>query len=147
MESPNPPKLRPLQCRVDSPENPKFWKTKAFKDLNAKWYAKLKKDGFEDAESDEDHLIDWSRTLFSKRPEYDQSKEEYYRLAGQFLHDHTFQTETERKIWELHQDGVSIRKIVKLLKKKRLKVSHVSVFQTIKSLAAVMVTQWKQNQS
>jgi hypothetical protein len=134
---------------MDQDSKPKFYKTKAFEALNAKWYDKLKKSGFEDAESDEDHLTDWSRTLFLKRPEYDQSKEEYYRLAGQFLHDHTFRTETERKIWELHQDGVSIRKIVKLLRKKRLKVSHVGVFNTIKSLASVMVQQWKisQNQS
>lgn len=127
---------------MDQPK-PKYWTTQAFKQLNAKWQKKLKKSGFEDAESDEEHLIDWSRTVFSKRPEYDQSKEEYYRLAGQFLHEHMFQTETERKIWALHQDGVSIRNIVIMLKKKRLRVSHVMVFETIKSLASIMVTQWK----
>lgn len=128
-------------------DSPKYWNSSEFKALKSKWYGKLKKSGFKDAETDEEHLQDWSRTLFSKRPEYDQSKEEYYRLAGHFLHEHTFQTETDRKIWDLHQNGVSIRNIVKLLKKKRLRVSHVMVFETIKSLAGVMIVQWKLNQS
>ena len=46
------------------------------------------------------------------------AKEEYYRLAGQFLHSHSFPSALEREIWALHSDGMSIRHIVAKLKKK-----------------------------
>ena len=137
---------------MDNQAKPKFYKTKTFQNLNDKWYKKLKKDGFKDIESGvpseigELRLLDWSRSKFTKSVEWNQSKQEYYRLAGQFLYHHIFQTEEERKIWELHQDGVSVRNIVKTLKKQKIKAGHVKVFNTIKSLASIMVCQWKTNQ-
>lgn len=40
---------------------------------------------------------------------------EYYRLARQFLHDYSFESPKEKKIWELHSDGLSYRKIIRNL--------------------------------
>lgn len=96
---------------------PKFYETDEFKALDAEWKQKLKDDGFKDIERDDDRLQDWS-AAFARHPEYNQSKEEYYRLAGQFLHEYRFQgpqAAFNRQIWELHANGTSIREIVKIL--------------------------------
>ncbi len=95
--------------------HPKFYQTDAFKALNDQWKQKLNSSGFNDIERDEDSLQDWS-TGFSRHLEYNASKEEYYRLAGQFLHEYRFRGKEaawSKKIWELHATGTSIRNIVK----------------------------------
>lgn len=102
----------------DPKDRPKFFQTQDFKALDAEWKTKLKDSGFEDIEKDEDSLIDWASSAFKRRPEYDQSKAEYYRLAGQFLHDYRFRGPDAawlKRIWELHAVGTSIREIVKIV--------------------------------
>lgn len=42
--------------------------------------------------------------------------ENYYQRARELLHTHQFETELQRKIWELHSDGLSKKKIEKEIK-------------------------------
>ncbi len=97
-------------------QKPKFFETHNFKKLKDKWYGKLEKSGFKDIEHDEDFLQNPS-TPFGRADtaQYNQSKEEYYRLAGHFLHDHKFTNDTEKRVWELHQSGVGTREIARRL--------------------------------
>ncbi len=102
----------------DPKDQPKFFQSQSFKALNAEWEAKLKDSGFEDIERDENNLKEYASSDFKKRPEYDQSKEEYYRLAGQFFHDYSFRgpnREWKKRVWGLHAEGKSIREIIKIL--------------------------------
>lgn len=95
-------------------QKPKFFQTHSFKALKDKWYGRLKEKGFTDIERDEEYLQSPS-TRFSRGEnlDYDKSKEEYYRLAGHFLHDHRFVNDTERRVWELHSNGMSADEIAK----------------------------------
>lgn len=121
-------------------------KDKEFKALQTKWYEKLKKKGFEDIETDEDNLKVWHSFFFTDRREnrytkgsWD-SKEEYYRLAGQFLHEHEFIDATDRFIWEHHAAGKNNREILDLLKSRRTKVRNVRhVDSRVRDLAEEMV--------
>ena len=47
---------------------------------------------------------------------YYRDLEEYYRLAGQWLHEHPFRNDTERRIWELHAEGASVTRIFRVLR-------------------------------
>ncbi len=120
------------------------FKTKEFKALEAKWDAKLKKSGFEDIEQREDgNLKVWHSLFFKVRCKGNvsqQSKEEYYRLAGQFLNDYAFENETDRRIWELHSNGDGVRTIAATIsKRKRNKTSKSVVNSVIRRLAAEMI--------
>ena len=87
-------------------------KTKEFKELQDEWYEKLKKEGFNDIETDEDNLKQWESYIFSR---YDENlipfKTEYFRLAGQFLHTHKFKSKKLRKMWKYHSEGYSFNEI------------------------------------
>lgn len=93
-------------------------KSKEFQKLQKQWYKKLEKTGFKDAEQEDGNLKVWESSYFSSR--YSEgafsAKEDYYRLAGQFLHSHKFETPKEQRIWSLHAEGKSIRTIAKELK-------------------------------
>lgn len=93
----------------------KYYETADFKALQKKWYGKLEDDGFQDAEREDGALQNWSTQFSRGNLEFNQSKEEYFRLAGHFLHDHRFANETERRVWELHTNGMSTGKIAKAL--------------------------------
>lgn len=98
------------------------------KQLQLKWYGKIKAKGFKDIEDNEGRLKSWSgyklsdnRTNPSVNNNYSsklwkESQAEYYRLAGHFLHDMEFKSVTHRKVWELHASGLTMREIGKLLK-------------------------------
>lgn len=111
-----------------------------FDKLQAEWDKKLAESGFEDAEQRDGNLKLWSSMLFKvhHNPTLYQAKEEYYRLAGQFLHDHKFVDDTERAIWELHAEGTSMRDIVMTLKPKGHKVYKWKVQQIIRRLSEEM---------
>ncbi len=112
------------------------------KKLQAKWYAKLEKAGFKDIEQDDDNLKQWHSHRFLVSNNYSKDKfddkENYFRLAGQFLHEHKFQSVLDKKIWEAHSEGLSVREIVKTLKQKNIKVYKNLVHVTITRLAAIM---------
>ena len=134
-------------------------KDKALKD---KWYAKLKKEGFNDIESDEDNLKRWDHMYFVARHTNFETKsnpklggaststwsglaftsrQEYFQLAGVFLYEHQFETETDRLVWELHYSGETAVGVYRALKKKNKKIGLGSVQKVIKRLSEVMVSQ------
>lgn len=104
--------------------------------LIKEWDRKLKESGFKDIEDRKtDMLKSWSGTVAfnwevadkAKQFEYTQkygyssltwkqSQEEYYRLAGQILHEAEFKSEQHRMIWEAHAEGLSQAEIAKKLK-------------------------------
>lgn len=119
----------------------KFYESAKFKKLNAKWTEKLKKDGFKDQEEmievldihgvkkEGDRLKTWTTSLFRGRfnqTRYD-AQVTYWRLVGQFLHEHSFKNQIERTIWELYTKGIHLSKIAPEVKiKPRTVISIVS---------------------
>lgn len=99
--------------------SPSLQKTQSQDDLKALqkiWYEKLKKSGFvdiEDTNSSKQYLKSWHSIYFHCRytPQSFEEKQEYYRRAGIFLHDHKFDSRLEKAIWSLHSEGMSIQKI------------------------------------
>lgn len=116
-------------------------KDKDFKKLQDLWYAKLEKSGFKDIEQDEQYFKS-SPDIFRAKPDkvWIESKIEYYRLAGQMLHDYTFQSNLEKIVWELHSDGKSLDKIIDILKDRKIKTYRWQAQQIIERLAEVMVS-------
>lgn len=121
--------------------------SKQFKDLQRLWYDKLEKTGFKEIEQEDGLLKRWSTRVFSDKAngsyynekiEYYKSREEYYRLAGHFLHDYKFANKKEHRIWELHAEGVSIQAIVEIMTKARFKTSIKRAHQTIQRLVKEM---------
>lgn len=114
-------------------------KNKEFAKLKSKWYGKLKKSGFQDIEKNEYDLVDKSY-IFSRDydPDKFRAKEEYYRMAEEFLTNYHFQDNTDRFIWSQHAEGTSIRDIVKLLKVKRIKSYKFKVHAAINRLQRLM---------
>lgn len=98
------------------------WNSKKFLTLQAKWYDRLRDDGFEDAEKG-DHLRVYqslrlcnetayrpntTRGVLSKQSRlYQESVRDYYRLASQFLQKHKFSSALNKRVWELHTQGHS----------------------------------------
>jgi hypothetical protein len=123
-----------------------------FKALQKKWYTKLKKSGFEDHEDIHGHLkCDGSENLrrrskdpnrIGKEPLFT-SRVEYYRLAGQFYWEHKFADDVEKRIWERHKEGISIRDIVKAMRSSKLKIHRRMVHETIQRLARHMLNKAK----
>lgn len=116
----------------------KFWKNEQYKKLEEYWYKKLEKDGFNDVESSEDHLKMWTSTMLKKSTPTWRAKEHYYYMATQFLNDYKFESNRERIIWEYHANGISVRDIVVILKKVRIKLKKDAVWLIIKKLQAAM---------
>lgn len=115
-----------------------------FEKLKAKWYGKLKKDGFEDIELDEDTLSTYSTEFVRKRAKNQnggfQIKADYYYMANHFLNQYPFKTPLERIIWEYHANGISARNIAQLLTKARRKrVGRMTVWRVIDRLNIVMM--------
>jgi hypothetical protein len=115
-----------------------------FEKLKEKWYSKLKREGFEDIEKDEDSLKVWSSTIFGKTKALIQhggwqAKATYYQMASTFLSEYKFDNDRERKIWEKHSEGLSMRDISVSLGTKRSKTySRTYVWMVIKKLRIKM---------
>lgn len=115
------------------------FKTREFKKLQSKWYKKLEKSGFEEAENtalESNPLKKWHSSYFqavSHGAENAIFKQEYFRLAGIFLHDYSFETRKDMKVWALHAQGLPIREIARLCKTQKDKIH-----KTIKLLTREM---------
>lgn len=117
--------------------------TKPSKELQAEWDKKLKESGFEDIENGLGHLKLWSRSFGVHHPDSArvEAAQEYYSMAGKFLHDYEFTSEMQKTIWEYHANGLSIRDIVKVLGKAKIinpstgtPYSRMRVFRIVRSL-------------
>lgn len=115
-------------------------KSNKFKDLQSKWYDKLKRGGFKDIEQEDGNIKTWSGHVYRYCKTQDQIdiKTDYYRLAGQFLHEYKFQTPTEKFLWKNHSEGVSLRSIARLLAKKGIKTNKDALNAVLKKLVDKM---------
>lgn len=108
----------------------------AFKALQDKWYDKLATKGFEDIEerhSPREMLKCWHNTWFQSRGTPDQIAKQglYYQMATDMLNTYEFADKLDRRIWELHANGASVREIAKIVKLSKSPV-HIRI-QRIKS--------------
>jgi hypothetical protein len=110
--------------------------------LQRKWYAILKKHGFQDIERFNrygafDDLFN-KHTSTRKGMEACAEDAEYYRAARHFFWEYKFRNAREKRVWELHCEGVSYRDIMKSLRQKphqRLRpISFREVFQIVNRL-------------
>lgn len=116
-----------------------------FQKLQEHWYKKLKESGFEDIESSDGRLKEYSSTLkgnpnkvFTQNGGWE-AKEEYYRMASHFLLEHKFKTNLEQVIWEYHTNGIGVRDIATILDKTGIiKTNRTTVSQLIKKLRQIM---------
>lgn len=120
-------------------------KTKDFKTLQELWDKKLARSGFVDIEDRSERLKMASSVQFNpndnrrgQNTTYWASKEAYYHMANQFLYNHDFKDNKERIIWEYHANGLSVRDIVTLLKKARIKTYRTGVWMIISRLEDLM---------
>lgn len=98
----------------------KFYQSARFREINREWQKKLKESGFSDIEytfpnGDTSGLTKPAIGVCGPQPSLQKynARIEYYTMASKFLHDFKFSTRLDFKIWELHSDGFSYRKIVK----------------------------------
>lgn len=136
--------------------------SKQFELLKKKWYAKLKREGFNDLENTDDSLKSWELSRYyrgadkkfyktaeermGKGLRLSLTKQEYFRLVGHFLHDHKFEDNVQKLVWEYHAEGTSYRKIVKLLKHRRIKRNLMEVFFIIRDLKKIMLERYKRDE-
>lgn len=128
-------------------------KNKELKKLTKLWYKKLEKEGFQEIEQADGNLKVWHSHKFLRTSDGSvfsaPAKEEYFRSAGHFLHDHVFSNEAEKDIWKLHCEGLSIREIAKVFKSKKNEkeytkcINNRNVHLTLQSLARIMLNRYK----
>lgn len=122
---------------------------KEYLELQAIWDKKLKEAGFKDLEQRKDGLLkEWANEPVRKyTKQRADAKYEYYRSAGQFFHHFEFANKVEKRIFELHSEGISIRSIVKMLTVEKLWFSRGwrpnkrAVHETIQRLSRLMLSQ------
>ena len=127
---------------------------KEFKKLQAQWYAKLARKGFEDIESrpaqfgDQCILKEFESSKFYNRNRHIDSfiaQEEYFRLAGQFLHEYKFKSKFEQKIWRMHCEGLGLDEIVTIINTRRERLQRTAISLIIKRLSKVMLALVRKN--
>lgn len=116
-------------------------KTKNLKQLIKDWDQKLKDSGFKDIEDRKTGLLkhhggDISLSVMQNRVTgytvgrgystiaWKDSQAEYYRIAGQLLHEAEFKSPRHRLIWQLHSEGVTECEIATILNITRRKVEY-----------------------
>jgi|SRR5271166_3333123 len=62
-----------------------------------------------------------------------QSKTVYYQVAQEKLRLYPFKNETDKLVWQLHTEGLSIREITRRINKKKYK--QTQVFRKIKKIS------------
>lgn len=123
---------------------------KKLQQLQAKWYRKLERSGFKDVEAPDAFGDMRLKQLDSNqlRHGYKSSVQmvnvqRYYELARQFHYQHNFENGREKRLWELHAEGLSAYHISEKLKSDgyRKNVSMTSIKRTVKKLERVMLAQ------
>lgn len=122
-----------MTCPLQMPQR----KDKAFIELQAEWYEKLEKSGFEDIEdttSPNEFLKRWDSSYFktqSRAAEF-HSKREYFDLACSYRETKMqgfkyilFGKQLDRAVWELHAEGLSLREIAKEVGKNKTIVHNI----------------------
>lgn len=118
--------------------------SKEFLDLQAKWDKKLAKNGFTDIEQRDGRLKIHETTRFYNMSEIrKESSEQYYRLASFFYHEHNFINEKQKLVWFYHSNGITIRDIVKKLRKQGYKAHRSTIHELIQKLLKLMYERYK----
>lgn len=114
--------------------------SQSYEKLKEVWYKKLERSGFEDIEKDEFNLKQYSSRFAEATVVRNwHAKSEYYSMAGQFLNNYKFNSRLEKIIWEYHSNGISIRDIVKILKKVRVsQLKRARIHQILAKLVLEM---------
>ncbi len=115
-----------------------------FKKLQGVWYRKLAETGFVDLEKgDKFRSQGWMAGRFqfeyTASPTKWNTKEEYYRLCGVFLHANVFQGHHQRRVWELHTEGMSDLKIAKRLSSPQRKLTRLYIWHMLNKLERKML--------
>lgn len=106
--------------------------------LQKQWYKKLEKQGFKDIETEDGFLKDWDSYRFLKlSPEWFYSKQEFYAMAGRFLHDRKFYLSSHHLIWQLFSEGKSVSYIAKKTDISEYTVSKIIKIYTNEMLAGL----------
>lgn len=110
-------------------EMDKFYRTKAFFDLNKEWKAKLSEAGFTDLERGPTEYSELppSVNVHTSRFKTREVTEEYFDLALEYLSHGKFKNTTQRHLWELHCQGLSLAEIAK-----EMKLGKSTVFYHVK---------------
>lgn len=122
-------------------------KTKeTFKQLQKRWYGKLKEKGFEDIEKNEyefksvpnsTYKFTQKARMHSNSPDY--GKQEYYLMASHFLNEHKFASKLESAVWAYHSEGLSYRNISRILSAAKVsKKSKDQISFIVKRLRQIM---------
>lgn len=113
-----------------------------FKKLQAKWYKKagykteFNEFGYNAHNEDGRHYYNqYGHQEFA-------TKQRYYELAGQFIYGYSFKDNTDKRVWTLHSEGITIRQIAETLK-----LSKSLVHRTIKHLKEEMIKQYTKEDS
>lgn len=86
--------------------------------LQAKWNQKLKDSGFEDIEQKDGNLKSWHSMYFMCRYSAKEfaEKQEYYRLARQYLEYWPFKSERQKRVWDMMEVGRTYKEMAKSLR-------------------------------
>ena len=123
-------------------------KSKGFKKLQSEWYSKLKDEGFEDIEYLRDgepgEWLKGNSKFASEEAALSMSLEEtdeadiiysttfdYYSQAAALLHTAEFESDIHQRVWEMHSEGLSYRKIGKAVG-----FSHPKVMRMVDKIKA-----------
>lgn len=117
----------------------KFWKTKEFEKLEKKWYDKLKKSGFEDAEktvAGEKLLKKFAKSL-TYFPQVNsivvrEGRAYYYQMAEQKANAATYSEDWHKTVMLKHAEGLNNVEISKELMKQKVSKTRQQVAAVIK---------------
>lgn len=121
----------------------KIYSPKEINDLRKVWYEKLAKKGFEDLElvyedGNSSHFLRKNlRLRASCDAEAIASTREYYSIAAEFAHHGDFPSFVESRIWQLHADGWTYRKIAK-----RMNLGVSTIHRKINHMEKLMWDWW-----
>lgn len=117
---------------------------KKFEELQAKWYAKLAKEGFVDIEGGMENRPKIRTQVYRHGMDLSQieAKAEYYRLAEHFLIEYKFAHPIEKLVWKLHSEGVPLRTIVVLLDDQGIKTDKNAVNNVTKKISKIMLKRY-----
>lgn len=120
-------------------QSPKFYEGAEFKKLQKKWYKKLEKSGFEEAEdvdSVEEFMLRWHDKDIKAKGTWDQlvARAAYYQTAEAHALDGHFDTALDKRIWTLHAQGLTVREIAQKVKTITKTPVHTVVLKIRKQL-------------
>lgn len=102
------------------------WSSKEFLKLKLEWYDKLKQSGFVDLENPYNEYLPLKQNIRTSTNRFQdfESVEEYYMQCRHFLNVCKTFSQSERQIWALHSEGLSIREIADQVKLAKTTVSY-----------------------